>query len=178
MGSVSTPRSHRLSAVLPPSPLALRHRRLPGSPRSGRAPRSRLRALSLPGPRPPHAGALGFPRADRLPRRPTDARAGSGRRDPAGGRRRRPSSGEGRGGGGEGGRGGDRPRPDAPLALTSASWGAPNPWLGPHLGPRRSPNPVQEARLGVRRLWVACLNPSRPHIPAAQSRAWHPLGAQ
>lgn len=53
--------------------LALQYLRPLGSPRSGREPRSRLRALSLPGPRPPRAGTLGFLRADRLRRRPTDS---------------------------------------------------------------------------------------------------------
>lgn len=74
--------------------LKLQPGRLLGSPRSGREPRSRLRALSLPG-RAPGRWAFGvrtyYP-ADRRTRVPA-----AGRRNPAGGRRPRPRSGEGRG---------------------------------------------------------------------------------
>lgn len=171
MGSLSTPRSHRLSAVC----LLLRWRSSTAASWAPPGVGGSCGPASAPcpsqAPRPPHAGALGFPRADRLPRRPTDARAGSGRRDPAGGRRPRPRSGRGGGGGGEGGRGGDRPGRSAAGADTRVR-GRPKSSARPVWDPR------QEARLGVRCLWVSCLNPSRLHIPVAHPRAWNPIGAQ
>lgn len=119
-------------------------------------------------PRPPHAEALGFPRADRLPRRPTDASAGSGCRDPAGGRRPGPRSGEGRRRGRRRRKGRRQTVARSAEALTRDSPpGRPKSSARPIWDPRRSPDPMQEARLGVRCPWVACLNLSCLHIPFA-----------
>lgn len=175
VGSLSTPRSHRLlrcaasfaaAASAPPPPglppewegtAVPPPRPFPSRPGSHRTPgRWAFRARTdCPADRRTHAPALeaGIPLV-------------------GGGRGRAP--GRGGGGGGEGGRGGDRPGPEAPLALTRESPGRPKSSARPIWDPGRSPDPMQEARLGVRCLWVACLNRSRLHIPAAQSQGLEP----
>ena len=72
VGSLSTPRSHRLSSALPRSPV---HASAPPPP--GLPPEWEGAAVPPPCPFPPRprAGALGFPHAYRPPRRPTDADA-------------------------------------------------------------------------------------------------------
>lgn len=168
-------------ALSPPSPLCclLRRRRFSTAaswapPRVGgnRGPASA--PFPFQARQPPHAGALGFPRRTDCPAdRRTHAPALEAGIPLVGGG---PGSAPGRGGGGggEGGRGGDRPGPEAPLALTRESPGRPKSSARPIWDPGRSPDPMQEARLGVRCLWVACLNRSRLHIPAAQSQGLEP----
>lgn len=155
--------------------LRLQHRRLLGSPRSGREPRSRLRALSLPG----RAAGLWALRArtdypvDRRTREPA-----AGRRDPAGGRRPSPRSGEGR-------RRGRRRRKGrrqiAALSTAGADTrvpGRPISWARPTWDPTGPPDPsrIQAMEWGVH--LFTCLNLNNFYVPVAQSRAWYTIDAQ
>lgn len=155
--------------------LTLQHRRLLGSPRSGREPRSRLRALSLPG-RAAGRWALrartDYP-TDRRTREPA-----AGRRDPAGGRRPSLRSGEGRG------RGRRRRKGRRQIAALSTAGadtrvlGRPVSWARPTWDPRRLPDPsrIQAMEWGVH--LVTCLNLNHFYVPVAQSRAWYTIDAQ
>lgn len=164
----AAPRSHRLASA---SPLPSRSRFSAAASRSGREPRSRLRALSSRG-RPRRAAGLST-RGQTTP--PTDGRVSrlpaAGIPRVGGGRGRAQGR---RGGEGGGGRGGDRSQP---WALTHQSLGRPKSSPGPR-GTQEVSLPQAGARHGVRCRWVACLKLGHLYIPVAQSRAWHILGAQ
>lgn len=135
--------------------LALQHRRLLGSPRSGREPRSRLRARSLPGP---SAAAPSFPRVDRLPGRRTDAGAGW---RPPGSRGWEEASAVLREGEGRGRRRRKGRRQIAALSATGADTrvsGRPKSSARPSRDPRGPSDSEQSVRQGVGCLGVTGLN--------------------